>query len=69
MPNNLLERPVVPELLQHEATPENLTTAVARFLDDATLRNEVSNRLATIYDTLKKSASEQAADVVLEIAQ
>ncbi len=69
MPNNLLEGPVVPELLQHEATSENLTTAVARFLDDPTLRNEVSSRLSTIYDTLKKSASERAADIVLGIAR
>lgn len=69
MPNNLLERPVVPELLQHEATSENLTNAVVRFLDDPALRNEVSSRLATIYDTLRKGASEQAADVVLNMAR
>jgi hypothetical protein len=42
--------------------------AVARFLDDGTLRSEVSGRLSTIYDMLKKNASETAADVILEIA-
>jgi lipid-A-disaccharide synthase len=68
MPNNLLEQPVVPELLQHDATLENLTTAVSRFLDDATLRDEVSNRLANIYDMLKKNASDRAAEVILDIA-
>ncbi len=68
MPNNLLESPVVPELLQHEATSENLITAVSRFLDDPALRNDVSSRLATIYDSLKQNASERAADLVLDIA-
>lgn len=69
MPNNLLERPVVPEFMQREATSANLTAAVARFLDDATLRTEVSSQLAAIYDMLRKNASDRAADVILGIAR
>ncbi len=65
MPNNLLAQPVVPELLQRDATTQNLTAAVAEFLDDPALRSDVSRRLATIYDTLKMGASERAADVIL----
>ena len=68
MPNNLLERPTIPELLQEKATTTNLVTAVSRFLDEPTLREEVANQLAGIYDTLKRGANERAADVILSVA-
>ncbi len=67
MPNNLLGTPVVPELLQSRATVVNLTRAVAEFLDNPTMRNETTQRLAQIHHLLKCDASERAAGVILKL--
>ncbi len=67
MPNHLLEQPVVPELLQSEATPANLAREVSRLLGDANLRRDISQQLCTIYKSLRCNASERAADVILSL--
>lgn len=67
MPNNLLDKPIVPELMQSHATVQNLTQEVMRLLADEQLRTEIAQKLATITETLKRNASDKAADVILNI--
>ena len=68
MPNNLLERPIVPEFLQKRATEANLVPALAAYLDDAELRQSTSEQFAGILQTLRRGANQRAAELVLSIA-
>ena len=64
MPNHLLDVPLVPEYFQEAATVENLTEALMRYLSDEALSKTVSESFGTIISTLRRGASERAADVI-----
>ena len=66
MPNHLLEKPVVPEFMQSNATAENLSNAVLRYLKDETLYAETSQQLAGIHAELDKNSDRRAASAVLK---
>jgi lipid-A-disaccharide synthase len=68
MPNLLTERPLVPEFLQDEATPEALSTAVAELLDDADRRAEIESRFIALRGDLARGAQRRAARAILELA-
>ena len=57
LPNLLSDRPMVPELLQNNATVENLTNAMLKALQDEHWRQEVTGNFADIHRTLKRDAS------------
>ncbi|MET4694205.1 lipid-A-disaccharide synthase [Endozoicomonas lisbonensis] len=57
LPNLLSDRPMVPELLQDDATVENLTNAMLKALQDENWRQEVTGNFADIHRTLKRDAS------------
>ena len=57
LPNLLSDRPMVPELLQDEATVANLTDAMLKALQDEHWRQEVTGNFADIHQTLKRDAS------------
>lgn len=67
LPNLLAGRMLAPEFSQHQVTAENLGAALLRYLDGpeqvAALREEFSR----IHRTLRRNASEQAAQAVLEL--
>ena len=65
LPNVLAGEFVVPELLQHDATPENLAQALHNALTDSTLRARLPQRFAAIHRELKCNTAEQAARAVL----
>ena len=68
MPNLLLSRPVVPELVQREATPERLADELRRYLDDAALRRRVSEGLTEVRRMLvQPGAADRAAALALEL--
>jgi lipid-A-disaccharide synthase len=67
LPNILAGEFVVPELLQDDATPENLAQALLNTLNDAVLRERIPQRFAAIYRQLKCNTSEQAAKAVLPL--
>ncbi len=68
MPNLLLSRPVVPELVQREANPERLADELRRYLDDAALRRRVSSSLTEVHRMLvKPGAADRAAALALEL--
>ncbi len=69
MPNNLAGRHLVPELLQNDATPENLGAAVERYLSRPLYAREVLKAFETLAERLRGNASEQAAQAVLDVLQ
>lgn len=69
MPNNLAGRHMVPELLQDDATPENLGRAVERYLGRPQYAHEVLKVFEALALRLRGNASEQAARAVLEVLQ
>ena len=52
MPNILAGEFIVPELLQHDATPDNLAQALANWLDAKGVRERLSARYASIHERL-----------------
>jgi lipid-A-disaccharide synthase len=67
LPNILAGEFVVPELLQHDATPENLAQALLNSLNDTVVRARIPQRFAAIHRQLKCNTAEQAARAVLPL--
>jgi lipid-A-disaccharide synthase len=67
LPNLLAGRELVPELIQHEATPERLGAAVLRYLEQPDLAVELQAEFLRLHHALRCNASEQAADAVLDL--
>ncbi len=68
LPNILADRPIMPELLQHAATPEALAAAAIRLLNDVTARHTARMELEAVRDMLGgPGASERTARLVLEL--
>jgi lipid-A-disaccharide synthase len=67
LPNILAGEFVVPELLQHDATPENLAQALLNSLNDNVVRGRIRQRFADIHRQLKRNTAEQAARAVLPL--
>jgi len=64
LPNLLIGKAAVPELLQEKATPENLFSMLDPLLFDAT--NQVSH-FSSIHTLLKRDASNSAAKAIIEL--
>jgi lipid-A-disaccharide synthase len=64
LPNLLAERMLVPELIQHAATPEALAQALAPLLNDGVVQTE---GFGVIHRALRRDASAQAAEAVLKL--
>ncbi|MFQ5995959.1 MAG: lipid-A-disaccharide synthase [Acidiferrobacterales bacterium] len=67
LPNNLLGREVVPELIQQDAVPEKLGTAVEYYLTHPEKAQSVGEELREIGVQLRRNANERAAEAVLEV--
>jgi lipid-A-disaccharide synthase len=67
LPNILAGEFVVPEMLQHDASPENLAQALLNLLNDTVLRERIPRRFAGIHRELKHNTAEQAARAVLPL--
>jgi len=67
LPNVLAGEYVVPEILQDDATPENLTQALLNQYRDRLVRERQAERFEEMYATLKQGAAGRAADAVLPI--
>jgi lipid-A-disaccharide synthase len=65
LPNILAGRFVVPELLQHDATPEKLSEATLRLIEDKTLMAEIRDEFTRMHHTLRQNTEEKAADAIL----
>ena len=65
LPNILAGKFLVPELLQHDATPQKLADAVASLLSDDAYLKEINQEFTTIHHNLRQNSAKKAADVVL----
>ena len=65
LPNILAGKFLVPELLQHDATPQKLADAVACLLSDDEYLKEIKQEFTTIHHNLRQNSANKAADVVL----
>jgi lipid-A-disaccharide synthase len=69
LPNLLTPEPLVPELMQGDATPEKLSAAVALLLDDETARQNIARSFAELRRGLSRDADLIAAKAVIAVAQ
>jgi lipid-A-disaccharide synthase len=65
LPNILAGRFVVPELLQHDATPEKLADATLRLINDEVLMKEIREEFTRMHQLLRQNTEEKAADAIL----
>lgn len=67
LPNLLAEKPVVPELIQNDCTPQALAeAAMARLLSDDKVAHE-QQVFRDIHITLRRNASERAAEAISQL--
>lgn len=67
LPNILAREFVVPEYLQHAATPQALADAVWRQLDDPAGREALARRFTDMHHSLLRNSAEASADAVLRV--
>lgn len=65
LPNIIAGEFLVPELLQHEATPENLAQALINLLNDPTAARRLPERLDEIRRLLRQGTAARATEAVL----
>ncbi len=66
LPNVLCGRFVVPELLQHEATPENLAEALVKLYEDKEGAKAIEAAFTDLHLQLRQNTAEKAARAVVE---
>ncbi len=65
LPNILAGRFIAPELLQDEATPENLSQAVLNLVNDGPVREKLIRAFTKLHLDLKQNTAERAVDAIL----
>ena len=65
LPNVIAGQFLVPEILQDEATAENLERALVNVCFDPLIRRRLPGLLSAMHDSLRRNASERAADAVM----
>lgn len=65
LPNILAGRFVVPELIQDDATPENLAQALMNQVQDKTVTERLEQLFTGMHHVLRQNTAERAADAVL----
>jgi lipid-A-disaccharide synthase len=65
LPNIIAGEFLVPEILQHEATPENLAQAVLNSLNDPVVNRKLPERLDQIRRVLRRDTAARATETLL----
>ena len=65
LPNVLAGECLVPELMQHDCTPDKLADATLRWLRDTAAVDALQPRFLALHQQLRRDASAQAADAVV----
>ncbi|MEW6313239.1 MAG: lipid-A-disaccharide synthase [Pseudomonadota bacterium] len=65
LPNILAGEFVVPEILQDDATPENLAQALLNLLHDEVVKRRLEQRFLSLHLELRQNAGERAAQALL----
>ena len=68
LPNLLAGRPLIRELIQDDATADAMGTEILGLLQSPERRAALAKTFGAMHDQLRCSASERAADAVLEVA-
>lgn len=69
LPNILCREFVVPELLQHDCTPQALADALGAQLDDAAGAERLAARFTELHLQLKRDTARRAADAIAQVLQ
>ena len=69
LPNILAGEFVVPEIIQDDATPQNLAQALLNLVEDERVRSRVERKLGVISASLSRGAARQAALAILPLLQ
>ena len=69
LPNILAGELIVPELLQHHATPATISRAVLDWVHDDARRERVTARFTEMHHSLKRDTARLVADAIFEVAQ
>ena len=64
LPNLLAQKPLVPELLQDDATPEALGAAVLERLENEQERLRLNEAFSELHESLRQNADERAATAI-----
>jgi len=67
LPNLLANKPLVPELLQNQATPEKLSAAIMNYFENPQETQELVNTFADMHGILKRDASVRAAAAIAKL--
>lgn len=67
LPNVLADAPLIPELLQHDCSPEKLAAACLRWFGQPDKVDAMLPRFVEIHTQLRCDASARAADAVIEL--
>jgi lipid-A-disaccharide synthase len=65
LPNVLAGKFIVPELLQHDATPEKLAQAAIKLISDTLAIEEMKAEFNKIHISLKQNNAEKASNMIL----
>jgi lipid-A-disaccharide synthase len=65
LPNIIAGEFLVPEILQHDATPENLAQAVLNSLNDPTVNRRLPERLEQIRQLLRRDTASRVTEALL----
>lgn len=65
LPNILCNETLVPELLQNDATPENLAQAVMSWMEDKAAREALETRFMSLHQMLRQDTASKAAEAIL----
>nr|WP_298414916.1 lipid-A-disaccharide synthase [uncultured Halomonas sp.] len=68
LPNLIARETLVPELIQHTATPEAIADHLAVWFEDVEARETLEKRFATMHASLQRGASQRAAEAVIAVA-
>jgi lipid-A-disaccharide synthase len=66
LPNILMGRKLVPELLQKNATPEKLAEALMQLVHDKQAVQEIQREFTALHESLRQNTEEKAAQAVLK---
>ena len=67
MPNHLIDPPIVPELIQENATVENMILEVSRLIDDVDYYQHMHEVLSDIAPALDEDSGMLACDAIEQV--
>ena len=69
LPNLLAGKKLVPELLQDDATPENMSAAVMHYFEHPQETQALRDTFYDMHQSIKRNASDRAADAIAQLIQ